>query len=80
MKRYEVTFCAPIDDNERAFIARAAVGADSSSEAANTAYQFLKPKHPEINAGDWLAVHSDQPLLVPEKPIEVPFDLEESNG
>ncbi|MBL7252587.1 hypothetical protein [Alloalcanivorax marinus] len=79
MERYKVTFCAPKNDKEKIFIARAVVGAESSGDAAKTAYEFLKGKYPEINRGDWLAVHSDQPLLVPETPVESPFGVEQQN-
>lgn len=77
MKRYEVTFCAPVEEKGRTFIARAVVGANQSDEAARLAYDHLKPKYPEIDSGEWLAVYSDQALHIPDSPTELPFGLYE---
>lgn len=74
MKRYEVTFCAPLEEKARTFIARAVVGANESGEAARLAYDHLQPKYPEIDSGEWLAVYSDHALQISDSPTELPFE------
>ncbi len=71
MKQYEITFCAPIDDEDRFFIARALAEGKTAYDAAPKAYELLKDKYPEIKPGDWLSIQTHSSLDL-SSPIEAP--------
>ncbi len=55
-RRFEVTFYAPDEKNELVPTAKTVAWGTSDAEAAKKAYAELKPKHPDIRPGDWLAI------------------------
>lgn len=71
MKKYEITFCAPVDAKDRLFIARALAEGQTAYDAAQKAYEFLKDTYPEIKPGEWISIqiHYSIDLF---SPIEYP--------
>jgi len=72
MKKYEITFCAPVDNEDRLFIARALAKGQTAYDAAQKAYIFLKDAYPEIKPGEWISIQTHSSIDL-SSPIEYPF-------
>lgn len=76
MKKYEITFCAPVNDEDRLFIARALAKGQTAYDAAQKAYVLLKDAYPEIKPGEWISIQTHSPIDL-SAPIEYPFSTKD---
>jgi hypothetical protein len=55
MKKFVISFYVPDEHNKLVFLAKAVASGETDYEAAARASEALRPTHPTLKAGYWLA-------------------------